>query len=407
MDPSLRRTLERQHYKIVGANEHFGVKPCHWMRQKLLYGRACYKEEFYGIQTHQCMQMAPAINDCTHQCVFCWRTQGFERIRKWEVGSGKSKVRSRKYEVGTSDIQHQTSDFEGWDEPEAVFEQLIEAQRLLISGYKGDERCDMKLWKEAQNPAQVAISLSGEPTMYPYLSDFIGICKRRGMTTFLVTNGTNPEVLERMDNLPTQLYVTVAAPDEETYRKVCRPLIGGGWQRLNRTLELLPSLKSRTRTTVRHTLVEGYNFHPGDENEAAEYAKLDEQADPMFIEPKGYVFVGGSRTRKWEALRSMKWDVGSGKELPTSEIKPPTSEVGSGNSEVGSNDSTSYIKHPTSDFGSGKWEGLGMKNMPSHENIRNFGAALGGMLGYELALERKDSRVVLLTRDKNLIKIQA
>lgn len=319
MDPSLKRTLERQHYKIVGPNEHFGVKPCHWMRQKLLYGRACYKEEFYGIQTHRCMQMAPAINDCTHQCVFCWRTQGFE---------------------GRNDK---------WDEPEAVFEQLIEAQRLLISGYKGDERCDMKLWKEAQEPRQVAISLSGEPTMYPYLSDFIAICKKRGMTTFVVTNGTNPEAIEKMDNLPTQLYVTVAAPDKETYKSVCRPLVGDGWQRLNKTLELLPSLKSRTRTTIRHTLVEGYNFHPGDEKEVCAYAKLDEKAEPMFIEPKGYVFVGGSRMR----------------------------------------------------------EGMGMNNMPSHDSIKSFGAGIGGILGYELALERKDSRVALLTKDKSLIKIQA
>jgi tRNA wybutosine-synthesizing protein 1 len=28
-----------------------------------------------------------------------------------------------------------------------------------------------------------------------------------------------------------------------------------------------------------------------------EYARLDERADPLFIEPKGYVFVGDSRTR--------------------------------------------------------------------------------------------------------------
>ncbi|PKK81351.1 MAG: 4-demethylwyosine synthase TYW1, partial [Thermoplasmata archaeon HGW-Thermoplasmata-2] len=354
IDPSLKRTLERQHYKIVGASEHFGVKPCHWMRQKLLYGRACYKEEFYGIKTHQCMQMAPAINDCTHQCVFCWRTQGFERMDSSEHRVASSRRIKRFCELrrmahieGTFSSllpRYSSLDTCAWDEPEAVFDQLIEAQRLLISGYKGDERCDMKLWKEAQNPAQVAISLSGEPTMYPYLSDFIGICKRRGMTTFVVTNGTNPEVLEKMDCLPTQLYVTVAAPDKETYHKVCRPLIGGGWQKLNETLALLPSLKGRTRTAIRHTLVEGWNFHPGDEKEAAKYAKLDEIADPTFIEPKGYVFVGGSRTRKWE-VGSGRWEVGSGK-----------AEVGSGN-----------------------WEGMGMKNMPSHESIRNFGAALGGI----------------------------
>lgn len=113
------------------------------------------------------------------------------------------------------------------------------------------------------------------------------------MTTFLVTNGTMPEVLENMDTLPTQLYVSLCAPNKEIYKKLCCPLIKDGWERVNETLQLLPSLD--TRTVIRHTLVDKWNL--GYEEE---YAQLDKKAEPWFIEPKGYVHVGYSRERLTE-----------------------------------------------------------------------------------------------------------
>lgn len=204
--------------------------------------------------------MTPAINECSHCCSFCWRVQ------------------ERDFEV------------KDWAEPKEMLDALIAHQRLLISGFKGDSRCSREMFEEACNPDQVAISLAGEPITYPYLSDFIKECHRRKMTTFLVTNGTYPEKLESLDELPTQLYVTVAAPNEEIYKKVCRPKISDGWDRLMRTLDLFPSLD--TRTVIRHTLVKELNFGWVDE-----YGKLDARADPDLIEPKGYVFVGASRQR--------------------------------------------------------------------------------------------------------------
>ena len=258
MASDISKVLEKQQYRLNG--QHAAVKLCHWMQQSLLKDRPCYKQDFYGISSHRCLQMTPAVNQCTHRCLFCWRVQGFE-------GSNVK-----------------------WLGPEEVLDSCINEQRKLVSGFKGDPRCKLSKWQEAREPKQVAISLSGEPTMYPYLSDLIGICHRRGMTTFLVTNGTFPEVIADMDVLPTQLYVTVAAPNEEIYKKLCVPSIPDGWERLNRTLELLPSLS--TRTVIRHTLVKDWNVGWEDA-----YAKLDEKASPMFIEPKGYVFVGDSRNR--------------------------------------------------------------------------------------------------------------
>ena len=108
--------------------------------------------------------------------------------------------------------------------------------------------------------------------------------------TFLVTNGTYPERLAELDTLPRQLYITVAAPNKEIYKRTCRPKISDGWEKIMQTLELLPSLD--TRTVIRHTLVKDMNLGWVDE-----YAKLDNIGQPDLIEPKGYVFVGSSRMR--------------------------------------------------------------------------------------------------------------
>lgn len=217
-------------------------------------------------------------------------------------------------------------------------EHSVLAQRLLLTGFKGDERCNLKLWKEAQEPNQVAISLSGEPTIYPKLGEFIELCHKKNMTTFLVTNGTNPKALANLEPLPTQLYVTIAAPNSEIYKKLCNPIVLNGWELLSETLELLPSLD--TRTVIRHTLVKDWNL--GYEEE---YAALDKKAEPMFIEPKGYVFVGDSRNR------------------------------------------------------------MSLTNMPSHKEIKEFGQRLAVLTGYEILRDKADSRVVLLGKDKKKMRL--
>ena len=93
-------------------------------------------------------------------------------------------------------------------------------------------------WKEANNPNMLACSLSGEPTLYPYLGDFFEECHKRDITTFLVTNGTNPKALENLNTLPKQLYVSIVAPNKEVYKKICSPLIPDGWDRINQTLRI-------------------------------------------------------------------------------------------------------------------------------------------------------------------------
>ncbi|DAC16176.1 MAG TPA: 4-demethylwyosine synthase TYW1, partial [Candidatus Poseidoniaceae archaeon] len=71
MDPTLKATLQKQRYHIVG--EHGGVKTCHWTKESLLRDRACYKGTFYGVKSHTCMQMSPVVDQCNLACTYCWR----------------------------------------------------------------------------------------------------------------------------------------------------------------------------------------------------------------------------------------------------------------------------------------------------------------------------------------------
>ena len=302
MKPEYKKILEKQHYAIIG--NHSAVKLCHWMKQSLMYKRECYKQTFYGIKTHRCLQMTPSVNQCNQMCLFCWRHQGFTE-----------------------------KNFKKIDDPLLILEESIGAQRKLITGFKGNKRCDMKKWEEANNPNMLACSLSGEPTIYPFLGDFFKECHRKEITTFLVTNGTNPKALENLNTLPKQLYVSLVAPNEEIYKKICSPLVSKGWDKINQTLNLLPSLN--TRTVIRQTLVRGWNMN---EKYIKEYAKLINKANPMFVEPKGYVLVGYSRKR------------------------------------------------------------MTIQNMPTHKQVKIFSNGLTEESSYNYLTEKIDSRVVLLSK---------
>ncbi|MHA2286842.1 MAG: hypothetical protein ACXABZ_13335, partial [Candidatus Thorarchaeota archaeon] len=122
--------------------------------------------------------------------------------------------------------------------PEELLDATLMANLRTLGGYnpKAGARVPEDKYQEARDPKHVAISLAGEPTLYPYLSEFIDVISRRGMTSFLVTNGTRPDVLSEM-SLPTQLYVTLAAPDEETHMHLLRPGSSDAWQRLNESQE--------------------------------------------------------------------------------------------------------------------------------------------------------------------------
>ena len=146
------------------------------------------------------------------------------------------------------------------------------------------------------------------------------LCHKHGMTTMLVTNGTLPKVLEKLDTLPTQLYVSVDAPNKQVFDEVCRPKWNSGaWEQFEKTIDLLPSLD--TRIVCRHTLMKGVNMSDA---HIKEFAELDNRADPDFIENKGYVFVGtAEKISPWKTCPATTTSWNSHERLPPHEPRSP------------------------------------------------------------------------------------
>jgi tRNA wybutosine-synthesizing protein 1 len=275
----LINALKKQKYHFVGG--HSAVKRCRWLYETLVNDRACYKQKFYGIKTHQCIQMTPAVFYCTQKCLFCWRAQSGDLQIVW------------------NEMQ-----LPNWDSPEEIVEKCIEAQLKILSGYKGNPKANKRKFAEALKPKHAAISLTGEPTLYEPIGELIKAFHKKGFTTFLVSNGTMPSALANLSEEPTQLYISVCASDEASFKNVCRPQIPKAWEMLNETLALLPSFSCPT--VIRITLVRGYNM----ENICG-YARLIEKANPTYVEPKAYMHVGFSRLRlSYENMPSHKevWD---------------------------------------------------------------------------------------------------
>ncbi len=262
---SLVQTLKKQKYHLIG--NHSAVKRCKWLYESIVNGRVCYKEKFYGIKSHQCLQMTPSLYYCTQHCLFCWRAQSGDLQVTWD------------------EMKMPTL-----NSPEEIVDASIKAQEKILSGYNGHPRADWRKLTEAHQPKNVAISLTGEPTLYPNIGELLRTYRQKGFTTFLVTNGTLPSRLSKLSQEPTQLYISLCAPNEQIYKQVCRPLMPNAWGYLNESLELLQSVKCRT--VMRMTLVKNHNMGNIDE-----YAKLVEKANPTFIEAKAYMHIGFSNLR--------------------------------------------------------------------------------------------------------------
>lgn len=177
-----------------------------------------------------------------------------------------------------------------WDSPEEIVKGSIKAQLEILSGYKGNPKVDSHKLHEALKPRHAAISLTGEPTLYAPIGELIQAFHKRNFTTFLVSNGSVPSALNKLNHEPTQLYISLCAPDKETYESVCRPIFRGTWEKINETLELLQSFTCPT--VIRITLVRSLNM-----KNIEAYAKLIQKANPTYVEPKAYMHVGFSTLR--------------------------------------------------------------------------------------------------------------
>lgn len=254
MHSQLCEPLQKQGYQFFSPSSSAAVKPCLWCKAALSLKGMCYKHQFYGIESHRCVQMTPTLR-CNQRCRFCWRS--FEHTFAEEVECP----------------------------PDQILKDIKKLQKRALAGYKVSPNVDKGRYLEALEPRHIAISLSGEPTCYSKLPELIELFHNSGFTTFLVSNGTHPWVLERCK--PYQLYISLVAPDRDTYLHLCRPE-KDYWDYIQESLLLL----GKCRSAIRITLVAGWNDKmPG------RYASMIQNAAPSFVEVKGYMYLGYSRKR--------------------------------------------------------------------------------------------------------------
>lgn len=77
------------------------------LKKSILNEGFCYKEKFYGIESHRCLQMSPAVPFCHQKCSFCWRDLSLTKT-KW-VGD--------------------------YDDPKTIIQDAIHAQNKLLCGF--------------------------------------------------------------------------------------------------------------------------------------------------------------------------------------------------------------------------------------------------------------------------------
>ncbi len=256
---SQENSLKKQGYRLVG--NHSAVKTCEWTRKMLRGQGGCYKFAFYGIRSHQCMQMTTSMF-CANRCKFCWRGQKAPVSDSW---------------------------YGPIDSPEHIINHAIDAHLNLLQGFKGMgyEKADKKRISEMENIRHVALSLTGEPITYPLINEILKAFHKKRISTFLVTNSQYPEQIKKINKV-TQLYLSIDAPNKELMKKIDRPLFHDFWERMLNCLELL---KTRTyRTCIRLTMIKNENMcNPKG------YANLIDKGKPDVIELKSYVHVGAGR----------------------------------------------------------------------------------------------------------------
>jgi tRNA wybutosine-synthesizing protein 1 len=268
ISPLTKSKLQKAKY---GVYNHSAVELCHWTKKSFADEGNCYKHKFYGISTHRCMEMTPTAMNCENRCVYCWRpTEFYDTLQM---------------------PSHLV------DEPDVIVNNLIKERERLLSGFYGNQKNDKKKLDESLLPTHYAISLSGEPTMYPKLPQLIKYLKSLKATRsiFLVTNGQEPAMLRRLDDedaLPTQLYLSTNATNRKMFHLINRPRHKDAWERWCESLEFLAN--ARTRTVLRMTMIRGYNEEISN---AEDYAQIVSRANPHFVEIKSYMHIGMSVQR--------------------------------------------------------------------------------------------------------------
>ncbi|XP_077578587.1 S-adenosyl-L-methionine-dependent tRNA 4-demethylwyosine synthase TYW1 [Stigmatopora nigra] len=254
--PALREALSKQGYKLIGS--HSGVKLCRWTKSMLRGRGGCYKHTFYGIQSHRCMETTPSLA-CANKCVFCWRhhTNPVGTEWRWKM-----------------------------DPAEKILQDALEKHQNMIRQFRGVPGVKADRYEEGLAVQHCALSLVGEPIMYPEINRFVRLLHSQRISSFLVTNAQFPDEIRSLEPV-TQLYVSVDASTKDSLKKIDRPLFKDFWTRFLDSLKALA--EKRQRTVYRLTLVKAWNVE-----EMTAYSELIALGQPDFVEVKGVTYCGES-----------------------------------------------------------------------------------------------------------------
>uniref|UniRef100_A0A8B9JZJ8 tRNA 4-demethylwyosine synthase (AdoMet-dependent) n=1 Tax=Astyanax mexicanus TaxID=7994 RepID=A0A8B9JZJ8_ASTMX len=218
----------------------------------------CQLHTFYGIESHRCMETTPSLA-CANKCVFCWRhhTNPVGTEWRWKM-----------------------------DPAEKILQEAVENHQNMIRQFRGVPGVRPERFEEGLTVKHCALSLVGEPIMYPEINAFLRLLHQRHISSFLVTNAQFPEEIRSLVPV-TQLYVSVDASTKDSLKKIDRPLFKDFWQRFLDSLRALG--EKQQRTVYRLTLVKAWNV-----DELKAYSELIALGQPDFIEVKGVTYCGES-----------------------------------------------------------------------------------------------------------------
>nr|CCC92766.1 putative radical SAM domain protein [Trypanosoma congolense IL3000] len=245
-----RRATLGSMYTLVGS--HSAVKLCRWQKSMMRGLGGCYKWTMYGIESHRCMEATPSMG-CANKCVFCWRLNTNPTATEW------------RWQV---------------DDPRAIVEGMLSSHKALVHGVQGMPGVTAESLREAMNPRHCALSLVGEPVLYPYINDFLQLLHNERISTFLVNNGQFPDAIRNLTPV-TQLYLSVDAPNKDIMKILDRPVFLDFWDRFNQSVLWMRERKERT--VFRLTMIEEFNMS---EDNLREYKAIFEMGRPNFIELK-------------------------------------------------------------------------------------------------------------------------
>ena len=154
-----RQLLQQQGYKLVGS--HSAVKQCRWTKSALLGEGQCYKHTFYGISSHRCMEGTPSLA-CANKCTFCWRGHANPVTTAWTYHT---------------------------DDAKQVVSESIQRHSELVENVAASPRALPERLAEARRVGHMALSLVGEPVLYPEINALVSELHQRRISSFLVTNG--------------------------------------------------------------------------------------------------------------------------------------------------------------------------------------------------------------------------